>query len=163
VRDIAKAAGLSTGSVYRLIGSKDELLTSIMRSFEDKARHGWADVLRSGSTVVEKLDALMWVNINAVERFSDEYNIQLAWLRESPPSTASLGATFTARLRDLKSLLAQGTRDGELDVAGPSADIRAWALFELMWMPESIVRASGPRGALELIRETTLRGAARRR
>ena len=33
VRDIASAAGLSTGSVYRLIGSKDELLSSIMRSF----------------------------------------------------------------------------------------------------------------------------------
>ena len=34
VRDIAAAAGLSVGSVYRLIGSKDELLGSIMRSFD---------------------------------------------------------------------------------------------------------------------------------
>jgi len=162
VRDIAKAAGLSTGSVYRLIGSKDELLTSIMRSFEEKARQGWRGVLRSDSTVVEKLDALMWVNINSIERFSDEFNIQLAWIRESPPDTSSLGSSFTARLRDLRSLLAEGTRNGELRVEGPSADIRAWALFELLWMPENIVRELGARGALDLIRETTLRGAAHR-
>jgi len=104
----------------------------------------------------------MWVNINAVERFSDEYNIQLAWIRESPPSTANLGSSFAARLRDLKSLLARGARSGELQIEGPSADIRAWAVFELLWMPENLVRQLSPRGALELLRETTLRGAALR-
>jgi len=160
IRDIAKAAGLSTGTVYRLIGSKDELLASIMRSFTTKTRSAWTDVLHADGTTVEKLDALMWININVVDRFSDEYNIQLAWLRESPPSTMNLGSSFTARLRDLKSLLAQGARSGELRVEGPSADVRAWSLFELLWMPENIVRNLGPRGALSLARETLLRGAA---
>lgn len=162
VRDIAAAAGLSVGSVYRLIGSKDDLLSSIMRSFTVKARSGWSGVLRSEGSAVEKLDALMWININAVDRFSDEYNIQLAWIRESPPNTANLGASFSARLNDLKSVLAQGVRSGELRVEGSSADIRAWSLFELLWMPENIVRQLGPRGALILARETTLRGVARR-
>ena len=105
VRDIASASGFSVGSVYRLIGSKDELLGSIMRSFTVKARSGWSNVLRSDGTVVEKLDALVWININAVVRFSDEYNIQLAWIRESPPNTTNLGSSFSARLSDLKSLL----------------------------------------------------------
>src|SRR6185437_14436378 len=36
IRDIASAAGLGTGTVYRVIGSKDELLDSIMRSFGQK-------------------------------------------------------------------------------------------------------------------------------
>jgi AcrR family transcriptional regulator len=163
VRDIAAAAGLSTGSVYRLIGSKDELLTSIMRSFTTKARSGWSAVVKADATAVEKLDALMWININAVDRFSDEYNIQLAWLRESPPNTTNLGAGFAARMSDLKSLLSQGVRAGEVRVEGPSADVRAWSLFELLWLPENIVRALGPRAALALTRETVLRGAARRR
>ena len=162
VRDIAAAAGLSVGSVYRLIGSKDELLGSIMRSFTVKMRSGWSRVLRSEGTVVEKLDALMWININAVDRFSDEFNIQIAWIRETPPSSANLGSSFSARMNDLKSLLAQGVRTGELHVEGPSADIRAWSLFELLWMPENIVRDLGPRDALTLARETTLRGAAAR-
>ena len=160
VRDIAAAAGMSVGTVYRLIGSKDELLGSIMRSFTVKARSGWTGVMKAPGTIVEKLDALMWININAVDRFSDEYNIQLAWIRESPPEGANLGPSFSARLGDLKSLLAQGARSGELRVAGPSADIRAWALFELFWMPENIVAQLGPRDALKLARETTLRGAA---
>lgn len=162
VRDIAAAAGLSVGSVYRLIGSKDELLASIMRAFVVKARSGWTNVLRTNGSTVEKLDALMWININAVVHFSDEYNIQLAWIRESPPGTANLGSSFSARLNDLKSLLAQGSRSREVDVTGPSADIRAWSLFELLWMPENIVHKLGPRGALTLARETTLRGAAKR-
>jgi AcrR family transcriptional regulator len=160
VRDIAAAAGLSTGSVYRLIGSKDELLTSIMRSFTVTARTAWKNVLAADGTTLEKLDALVWIDLNLVDRFSDEFNIQLAWMRESPPNTTSLGASFSARLGDLKSLLAHGLRSGEIELRGPSADIRAWSLFELLWMPEAMVRKYGPAGGLELARATVLRGAA---
>jgi AcrR family transcriptional regulator len=162
VRDIAAAAGLSVGSVYRLIGSKDELLGSIMRGFSTKARLGWSAVLRSEGAAVEKLDALMWININAVVRFKDEFNIQLAWIRESPPTTTNLGSSFSARLGDLKSLLAQGVRSGELNIQGPTADIRAWSLFELLWMPEPMVDKLGPRDSLDLARQIILRGAIRR-
>ena len=162
IRDIAKAAEMSVGSVYRLIGSKEELLGSIMRAFEVRARSGWSGVMRSEGSIVEKLDALTWININAVDRFSDEYSIRLAWIRESPPNTINLGSSFSARLSDLKSLLAKGIRSGELRVEGPSSDIRAWSLFELLWMPQNIVQKLGPRGALTLARETTLRGAAPR-
>jgi AcrR family transcriptional regulator len=161
VRDIAAAAGIATGTVYRLIGSKDALLASIMRSFETKVRSAWKGVLESESTAVEKLDALMWIDINVVDRFSEEYNIRLAWLRESPPRTLNLGQTFTARLRDLKTLIANGTRSGAVHVDAPSADIRAWSLFDLMWMHETIVHKVGARSALALARDTVLRGAAR--
>ena len=34
------------------------------------------------STTVEKLDALSWLNINALDQFPDEFRIQLAWLRQ---------------------------------------------------------------------------------
>jgi AcrR family transcriptional regulator len=162
VRDIAAAAGLSTGSVYRTIGSKDELLASIMGTFPAAVRSGWQRVLASDATSVEKLDALMWVNLNVVLRFSDEYNIQLAWLRESPPSTSNLGHNFPALLRDLKSLLAAGVRAGELRIVGPSADIRAWSLFDPLWMHENLARRIGPAAALTLGRESVLRGAAPR-
>ena len=123
VRDIAAAAGLSVGSVYRL--DRLERRASWSQScapFSVKARLGWSGVLRSDGTAVEKLDALMWININAVVRFKDEFNIQLAWIRESPPTTTNLGSSFSARLGDLKSLLAQGIRSGELHVRRP--DVR---------------------------------------
>jgi AcrR family transcriptional regulator len=162
IRDIAAAAGLSTGGVYRTIGSKEELLASIMGTFPAAVRSGWKSVLGSDSTTVEKLDALMWIDVNVVVRFSDEYNIQLAWLRESPPSTSDLGQNFPALLQDLKALLVQGERSGEVHIDGPSADIRAWSLFDPMWMHENIVRKVGARAALRLGRESVLRGAARR-
>lgn len=162
VRDIAAAAGLSTGSVYRLIGSKEELLDTVVRSFITTVRTSWAPVLSSDASPVEKVDALIWVNINVVERFSDEFNIQLAWFRESPPSTSNLGTSFGARLRDVQSLLGAGRRSGELHVEGSTAGVRAWSLFELLWVPEEIVRDPSPRAALAFARSTTLRGAARR-
>lgn len=158
VRDIASASGLSTGSVYRLIGSKDELLETIMHSFATKVEGAWKTVLSTDGTPVEKLDALMWINIEVVDEFSDEYNIQLAWLRESPPTTSNLGFSFPERLREVESLLAEGRRTSDIAIEGPTADVRAWSLFELLWMPENIVRDTGAEGALGLARETVLRG-----
>ena len=111
IRDIASAAGLGTGTVYRVIGSKDELLDSIMRSFGRKVEAGWVSVLHSDATPIEKLDALSWVNVNALDQFSDEFRIQLAWMRQSPP-TASPGWSYSTRLRQMKSLLSEGIQLG---------------------------------------------------
>jgi AcrR family transcriptional regulator len=94
IRDIASAAGLGIGTVYRLTGSKEELLASIMRSFEEKVGAGWVGVLQSDATPIEKLDALSWVDINALDRFHDEFRIQLAWMRQSPPDTPNPARSF---------------------------------------------------------------------
>jgi AcrR family transcriptional regulator len=162
VRDIASAAGLGTGTVYRLIGSKEELLMSIMVSFGKKVGAGWTNVLRSASTPVEKLDALSWVNINALEQFSDEFRIQLAWMRQSPPDTPNPGDQFSTRLRQLKSLLSEGIRAGEIRVESPSAPMLARCVIGLQWIPENIVGELGPRPALIHARDTVLRGVASR-
>jgi AcrR family transcriptional regulator len=161
IRDIASAAGMSTGMVYRLVGSKDELLASIMGSYIAHVAASWDAVLASKSTPVEKLDALVWVDINVLDRFSDEFKIQLAWLRQSPPTTSDIGYV-EKRLTLMKSLLADGEGGGQFRVAGASAKIRAYCLLELTWISENIVRAAGPRVALALARETLLRGAAER-
>jgi AcrR family transcriptional regulator len=164
IRDIAGAAGVSTASVYRLIGSKDELLESVMRSFAASVNGGWKAVLESDSTAIEKLDGLMWVNINLLDRFADEFRIQLAWLRQSPPNTADAGASLSisSRLRHLRALVGRGIREGELQPPGGSADLRAQCLLELIWTSEQLVRA-GSRTALAFGRDTLLRGAASRR
>jgi len=124
-RDIATAAGLGTGTVYRVIGSKDELLKSIMLSFRKKVGAGWTAVLRSDSTPLEKLDALSWVNINALDHFPDEFRIQLAWMRQSPPDIADPGWSFTTRVRQMKSLLSEGIKSGEIRIDSPSAEMLA--------------------------------------
>jgi len=162
IRDIASAAGMSTGSVYRVIGSKEELLTSIMRSFFEKSVAGWDAAFASGSTTVEKLDAVAWLHINVMDRFNDEFKIQLAWLRQSPPDTIDLGWSFSALMRRLKAVLREGEQSGELRFDDDSAELVARCVVELTWVPENIIQAAGMRAALEHQRDTVLRGAARR-
>lgn len=160
IRDIASAAGLGTGTVYRIIGSKDELLMSIMLEFGRKVGGAWSDIVRTGSTTVEKLDALSWLNINALDQFPDEFRIQLAWLRQSPPDSANPAWSFTTRIRQMKSLLSEGIRAGEIHIDSPTADMLARCIIGEQWIPENILQEIGPRNALILARDTILRGVA---
>ncbi|WP_445163922.1 TetR/AcrR family transcriptional regulator [Mycobacterium sp. Dal123C01] len=160
IRDIASAAGLGTGTVYRVIGSKDELLASIMESFGRKVEAGWVNVLRANATPIEKLDALSWINVNALDQFSDEFRIQLAWMRQSPPNTPNPGWLYATRLRQMKSLLSEGIRSGEIRIDVPSTAMLSRCVIGLQWIPENILREVGKRAALVHTRDTVLRGAA---
>jgi AcrR family transcriptional regulator len=162
MRHIAAAAGVDVRSVYRVIESKEQLFATIMRGYVTSVTAGWNAVLRAPSTPVERLDALIWLNINVVDRFGPELRIQLAGLRQTPPDNPDLAWTFPSQLRQVKALLSEGARSGDLRFEGGSAELRARCLFELLWTPESILRAVGTRGALELLRATVLRGAASR-
>jgi AcrR family transcriptional regulator len=163
MRDIASAAGLSTGTVYRLLGSKDQLLFDIMSSYSQKVVGAWDAVVRSDSPPLAKVDALIWVAINVVDRFSNEVRISLAWMRQSPPSTPtspSLGVFLPAQLRHVRALMAAGAKTKEINYEGGSADIRARCLLEAIWGAGTPVAAAGIQGAHSLARETVLRGAA---
>lgn len=160
IRDIASAAGLGTGTVYRIIGSKDELLMSIMMNFGQKVGGAWTDIMASDSTVIEKLDALSWLNVNALDRFTDEFRIQLAWLRVSAPDTESPAFSFDTRIRQMKSMLSEGIRTGEVSIQSPSADMLARCVIGEGWVPENILLDIGIRNSQLLIRDTTLRGIA---
>ena len=160
IRDIASAAALGTGTVYRVIGSKEELLQSIMLSFGKKVGAGWTAVLKSESTPVEKLDALSWVNINALDRFPDEFRIQLAWMRLSPPDTPDPGWSFMTRVHQMKSLLAGGIESGDIAIDSPSAEMLARCVIGVQWIPENILRNLGVSRSLIHARDTVLRGVA---
>jgi AcrR family transcriptional regulator len=163
MRDIAAAAQMSTGTVYRLLGSKDQLLLDIMSSYSQKVVAAWDAVVRSDSPPLAKIDALIWVAINVVDRFSDEVRISLAWMRQSPPSTPtspSLGVFLPAQLRHVRALMAEGVKTNEIQYEGGSADIRARCLLEAIWGAGTPVGAAGIAGAHALARDTVLRGAA---
>jgi AcrR family transcriptional regulator len=162
MRDISAAAGLSTATVYRIFGSKEDLLASIMHSFVENVARGWDAVLESDSSAVEQLDALMWVNTNLLDLFSEEFRVQLALLRQTPLTSLDLGRTFAKQQRQMKALLADGTRSDEMRIEGASSEARVFSMMELVWMPPSIVQKVGIRSAHALARDTVLRGAAKR-
>jgi AcrR family transcriptional regulator len=160
IRDIAAAAGFSTASIYRRFASKDELLDSIMDSFASKVSAAWSAALSAPSTVIEKIDAISWANINVVDRSSDEFHVLQNWLREAPPSTRDQGWTFLTRLHDIEELLEEGSRTGEVATGTWEPRLAPWALFHLLWLPENLVRRDGPKAGLAFVRSTVLRGAA---
>ena len=160
IRDIAAAAGMGTGTVYRLIGSKDQLLTDIMRAFGEKMEPGWTGVLSSDSSPLEKLDAVSWIHTNVLEQFGDEFRIQLAWMRQSPPDSPDPGWLFSTRVGQMKVLLAEGIRSGEIEIDSPSNEMLARAVIGVGWIPENILRDIGTRASLIHVRDTSLRGVA---
>jgi AcrR family transcriptional regulator len=159
IRDIASAAGLSTATVHRLIGSKDELLGSVMRSFASSAVAGWSAVLESAATSVEKLDALSWIHINLFQRFGDEFKIGLAWTMERPDQSITGDWSFDRRLAELTQLFVSGLEAGEMRAPEGPLEVQTRCLLELTWMPDEFVR-SGPREAHLFGRDVVLRGAA---
>ena len=160
VRDIAAAAGIGHGTVFRLIGSKDELLSSIMGSFGEKTEEGAREVLRSKSSPIEKLDALSWININALERFGDEFRIQLAWMRQIPPDAPNPSVEFPARLKQTKTLLSQGILANAIGISDVPREMLARCVISLQWLPENILRDIGAGASLVHVRDTLLRGVA---
>ncbi|OBF28490.1 TetR/AcrR family transcriptional regulator [Mycobacterium sp. ACS4331] len=162
VRDIASAAGLGTGTVYRLIGSKDELLASIMQSFGEKIAVGWTSVLRSDASTIEKFDALSWIHTNALDQFGDEFRIQLAWMRQSPPDTPNPGWLYAKRVRQVKTLVSEGIRSGDIRFDSPSNEMLARALIGVGWIPENILKELGTRQSQLHVRDTSLRGVVQR-
>ena len=164
IRDIASAAGIGTGTVYRIIGSKDELLMSIMLAFGQKVGGAWVDIIRSDSTVVEKLDALSWLNINALDRFPDEFRIQLAWLRHYAARHAepALVVTRTQGPPDEIPAVRRHSRRRH-PIESPSAEMLARCVIGEQWIPENILLELGKSQSLSLIRDTILRGVAIRK
>lgn len=105
-----------------------------MESFGKKVEAGWVSVLRSGATPIEELDAPSWVNVNALDKFSDEFRIQLAWMRQSLPDIPNPGWLYTTRLRQMKSLLSTWIRSTPIRIDAPSSAMLARCVMGL-WMP----------------------------
>jgi AcrR family transcriptional regulator len=162
IRDVAAAAGMSMGSVYRRISTKDEILEYIMNSFAANVTSSWDAVIESKSNPVEKLDALIWININALARFPDEFKIQLAWLRQSPPFTTAKLNHLTNNLSHMKAVLAEGEKSGDFQVLGETRDVRTSCLFGLTWSTEAMQRGADMKEVLSLARQTVICGAANR-
>ena len=162
IRDIATEAELNPATVYRIIGSKDQLLASIMRDFGEKTVTASVAVMGSESTAAQKLDAISWIFINAVDQFPDEWKIQLAWMRQSPPDSPNPGYAFASRMEQLEDLLAAGGRAGDLRIDAAPLDVLARCVMDVLWVPGNIIAGIGTSAALTLARDTVLRGIARR-
>ena len=159
IRDIASAAQLGTGTVYRLIGSKDQLLASIMQSFGEKVAEGGPGCCAPNSSPIEKLDALSWVNTNVLDRFGDEFRIQLAWMRQiSPGRTEYRLAVRQADTADENPSGRRHSSPARSAIDSPSNEMLARSVIGVGWIPENILHDLGTRRVTHSPRDTMLRG-----
>jgi AcrR family transcriptional regulator len=166
IRDIAAAAGLSTGTVFRLIQSKEALLSSIMDGFHRKLSQGYDAVLAADSPTLDKLAALTWLNINTLVHFRSEFAIQQSWFRVTPPVVRYFGEPHKHRAERLGALVAEGFRSGELragqlGAGAPAVAVLSRCVRDLIWLSGGrVVDLLGARAALRYSRATLLHGAA---
>jgi AcrR family transcriptional regulator len=160
IRHIAAAAGMPTGTVNRLIGTKARLIMAIMGSYADIVTSGWASILATDSSPVEKLDALLWFDANVVDGFPEERRIEAASMQLSPLATPDLPVTYSTQLRLLADLVAEGLAAGQLQFEGASLDLAAHCVFSLVWPLGTMVRSAGVERTFQFEREVIVRGAA---
>ena len=156
---VADRVGLSEAGVLHHFTSKEDLLLAVLDAYVTSLTDGWEAVLRSDASPIEKLDALLWLDVNILERFSEEHRIQSVSLQHAPPTSPDLGLSFPSQLRRTRALLAAADDAGELRPFPASADVRSRCVFSLIWTPQRAIHRLGTHGAHRFARATLLRGA----
>ena len=164
MRDIAAAAEVNVASLYQAFASKDALFAAVMESFTVNTGSAARRVLNTRSSAIEKLDALSWVNIHTLCRFPHESKIQLAWARRHPPKTQGYRELFTTRANELSCLVSGAVSVGAIHPYRRSAlPALARCVMDALWIPGDVVQTVGTIHALDIARDTLIRGIADRR
>jgi TetR/AcrR family transcriptional regulator, cholesterol catabolism regulator len=77
VSDVAEAAGISPGSIYNYVRSKEDLLFLVCEDHLKRYRDAVAEALESASTPADKLTALLNVTVKATARYRKHYAVML--------------------------------------------------------------------------------------
>jgi AcrR family transcriptional regulator len=162
MRDIADAAGITASNLYRYFESKDSMVHAILGGFSDRLTEAYREVIQAGSSVVEILDAILWLLDQVGRHFSREIEILQGFKR-----LVDLGVAGRyqegARLRFdlLVGVIDNGVAAGDIRQVAAS-DLVATCLREIMWAP---MRNLAPISALrvrDFYRHSVLSGAAAR-
>lgn len=161
IRDIADAAGVRMGTLYRRIDSKEAVLREILEDYSALLDQAVRGVLTTDSTPVESLDAIAGLFIHAARRFRHESEIvKLGWNgRETDASPfRDYYLQTQERLTLWEGLFRTGQADGSLRASGSPAEL-AIHVRTILWLPfQDYARTSESR-AHEFIRASVLRGA----
>lgn len=161
VRDVAEAAGVRMGTLYRRVRSKDEILREILDAYTSDLEDAVRSVLTTGTSAPASLDALALVFVHAKRRFRQESDIvKFGWRgRESEDSPFHAYYRQTQnRLRLLEQLLSRGVAHGTVRTIGAPAEI-APHLRTIIWLPYQDCGRTSARRAHRFLRRSLLRGA----
>ncbi|WP_147262062.1 TetR/AcrR family transcriptional regulator [Blastococcus sp. TF02A-26] len=160
VRDIAAAAGVRMGTLYRRVESKEALLGEVLARYSGHLGEAFDAVFAAGSAEVETLDGLALVFVHASRRFEAESCIlRYGWSGREAASSPfhDYYLQTQGRLRSLEDLLARGAAAGRLrTVPDMALHIRS-----VLWLPFHQHARTGTARAHAFLRAALLRGALR--
>jgi len=163
MRDIADAAGIPAGNLYRYFESKDAMVTAILSDFSDRLLDAYDGVLAVGASAVESLDAICWLLDQAGRHFSPEIDMLKGNGKVlSLDVAAHYRKGAEARYAMLVNLIETGVATGEFNrLAEPF--VVASCVREIMWAPMRSLAPVSPLRVREFCRRSVLAGAARHR
>lgn len=162
IRDIAEAAQVRMGTLYRRIDSKESIFAEIVGNYDDSIDA----VLRVALTTdagseAESVDALAFGVAYAARRFTDETRMMsLIWNRqqESQEPVRRYIDRTAERLRLLAGTLEQGQDEGRISKAAPP-DVLASYVRSVLWNAAARHEKTSQRRVQSFVREHLLRGA----
>jgi TetR/AcrR family transcriptional regulator, transcriptional repressor for nem operon len=116
---LCEATGLGRSSIYNTFASKQELFRKTLRRYDETTSRTRAEILEGPGTARERLRRFLQVIIEDElehnRRGCLAVNTVVELGRREPEITAELARDIARFVDDLKAVLDQGRRDGEID------------------------------------------------
>lgn len=160
IRDIADAAEVRMGTLYRRVDSKEDILSEILDQYSNSIHASLVAVQEAATSVATYLDASAYVTTRAKRHFRQESDIVKLGMR----SRAFHTRPFTVyaeqsqqRLAMLEKSLEHGVKDGSVrSDHSPLQD--APIVKTIMWLPFQDCEGTSAVRANRFLRRTLLRG-----
>lgn len=160
MEDIAKESGLSKGAVYLYYKSKDAIIATLLRTMFTWMMRGFRTTIEGGGTATERLQAMMGMFADEVDRMAVAMPILLEFyaLAARQASVREFFAHVYEEFRDdLANLIREGIENGKFRAVDPEeVALTFLALTEgltLIWAmnPRGLVWREHANAALRLL------------
>ena len=123
----SRPPGLGTGTVWPRDRVQGRTAHVDHARFRQEGRRAWSDILRSNSSDTGRSwTHLSWLNINALDQFPDEFRSNSRGCDSHRPDTAGPGVVVHPHgCVEMKTLLSDGVKSGEIQLNSPSAELLA--------------------------------------
>jgi AcrR family transcriptional regulator len=163
IRDVAAAAEVPMGTLYRRISSKEDMLVEIIAEFDEHFSAAIEAVFSAGDDEVATLDAMAKVFVCARRRFRAEADMTMFNWRIAADPNSPFGffrSRTEERLARVVALVERGVERGTFRSVDPVAAAMAPHVRYPCWVPYENVGTS-EQDTHQFLRNTLIRGYCR--
>ena len=115
MRNIGEALGIKAASLYNHIGSKQEILASIIMTVAEAFTAGMETIVKSEQSTLEKLEAVIDLHVQITIDYADNLgSLNNDWMHLEEPKLASFLKMRSDYEENFRNILKQGVAKGEI-------------------------------------------------